>query len=129
MIRIRHAALLAFGLLTASCSKPKELGYDKLGYNNGIFTDPETKQGFTGIARDYHKKTGALKSEYPMKDGKLHGTVREWFPDGKKLSEIEYRNGEHHGLCKEWKSDGTPFCERVFEHDHMVREKKIEPTP
>ncbi len=125
MLRIRLAALCAFSLLTTSCGKPKEIGYDKLGYDNGIFTDPETKQGFTGIARDYHKKNGGLKSEYPMKDGKLHGMVKEWFPDGKPLSEIEYRNGEHHGLCKEWTADGKPFCERVYENDHLVSEKKL----
>jgi len=124
-LRVRHVALCALAFLTASCAKPKEISYNKLGYDNGIFIDPETKQGFTGIARDYHKKSGALKSEYPMKEGKLHGTVREWFPDGKPLSEIEYRNGEHHGLCKEWTADGQPFCERVFEHDRMVSEKKL----
>lgn len=128
MIRLRIIPI-AFGLMALAVfasDKPKEISYSKLGYENGIFTDPDTRQGFTGIARDFHKKGGALKSEYPMKDGKLHGTVREWFPDGKPLSEIEYREGEHHGLCKEWTADGKLFCERVYEKDRLVSEKKIE---
>ena len=112
-------------LLVAACNKPQELSYDKLGYENGAFTDPETKQGFTGIARDYHRKNGAIKAEYPMKGGRLHGTVKEWFPDGKPLSEIQYRDGEHHGLCKEWTADGKLFCERVYENNRMLSEKSL----
>ncbi len=125
MLIIRLAVLCVLTHLITSCAKTKEMSYAKLGYDKDIFTDPETKQGFTGIARDYHKKNGAIKAEYPMKDGKFHGTVKEWFPDGKPLSEIEYRNGEHYGLCKEWTADGQPFCERVYDHDHLVSEKKL----
>ncbi len=123
-LRIRYVAFCFFALLTTSWGNPKEVSYTKLGYDNGILIDPDTKQAFTGIARDHHKN-GAIKSEYPIKDGKLHGTIKEWFPDGKPLSEIEYFNGEHHGLCKEWTSDGKPYRECVYEHDHLVSEKKL----
>lgn len=127
MIRLRiiTVAFVLIAQAVAADDKPKEISYSKLGYDNGIFIDPDTKQGFTGIARDFHKKSGAIKSVYPMKDGKLHGTIKEWFPDGKPLSEIEYRDGEHHGLCKEWTADGQPFCERIYDHDRMVSEKKL----
>ena len=121
----RVILVLVAGLTLSSCGKPKELAYSKLGYNDGVLTDPETSRPFTGIARDVYKD-GKPKAEYPIKDGKFHGLVREWHPNGKLSSETEFTDGEHNGTNKEWTADGLPYIERVYDHEHIVREKTFE---
>lgn len=115
--------LAATALSLGSCSKPKEFPYQKLAYHDGGFTDPETGQPFSGIAKDYHKD-GSLKAEFPMKKGKFHGTVKEWHPNGKVAAETEFKEGERTGINREWTADGRPFMERVYDHDRIVSEKK-----
>ncbi len=123
-MRRRLAGLLCLSLILAmgSCSKPKEALYQKLGYHNDLFTDPATKEPFTGIAKDSYAD-GKLKAEYPIKDGQFHGTVREWWANGNKKAETEYQNGERMGKNVEWKEDGTLYHERVYDHEHIVSEK------
>jgi len=116
------AATACMGLVLASCSKPKEADYGKLGYDHEMFTDPETKQPFTGIAREAYKN-GKPKAEYPFKNGKFEGTVKEWWENGNKKAETEFKNGERVGKNTEWKADGTLFHERVYDHDRIVSEK------
>ena len=51
------------GAPAAEATAPsKEADYAKLGYSNGIFTDPDTKQPFTGIARQ-KDPNGTLRGE------------------------------------------------------------------
>jgi antitoxin component YwqK of YwqJK toxin-antitoxin module len=105
-----------------SCSKPKEALYKKLGYHNDLLTDPDTKEPFTGIARESYPD-GKPKAEYPIKAGRFHGSVREWWANGNKKAETEFQNGERVGKNTEWKEDGTLFHERVYDHDHIASEK------
>ncbi len=125
-IRLVSLVLLA-GLVSmvASCGKPKEIEYKKLGYSDNVFTDPDTKQPFTGIARDSYKD-GKPKAEYPCRNGKFHGTVREWHANGQNLAETEFKDGERTGLNREWTESGQPYIERVYDHDRIVSEKKFE---
>ena len=41
---------------------------------------------FTGLARDTHKN-GKPKGEYPFREGRLHGVVREWWDNGQLSTE------------------------------------------
>ena len=76
----------------------------------------------SGLIRVYQKWTGALKMEFSVKNGKLHGTEKEFFmrvdvdQDSTRgvfeevgkvaLSEIEYRDGKMHGLYIERHQNG-----------------------
>ncbi len=117
--------LFASGLLLTSCSKPKEADYEKLGYSNNVFSDPETGTAFTGIARQKYPD-GKLRGEYPFKNGKFHGTVKEWHPNGKPSSETEFKDGERSGQNKEWTDAGLPYRERVYDRDRIVSEKNFD---
>src|SRR3954454_21899531 len=68
--------VLATILSLVSCGKPKELAYKSLGYTNGILTEPGSNVPFTGVARDSYKD-GKPKAEYPCRNGKFQGTVKE----------------------------------------------------
>jgi antitoxin component YwqK of YwqJK toxin-antitoxin module len=121
------ATLLIPFLLLTSCSPPKEIDYDKLKYSNDFYLDPDTGKGFTGIARQKYPD-GKQKAEYPFKEGRFHGTVKEWHPNGKPSAETEFKNGERSGKNIEWTATGAIYNERVYDHDHIVSEKKPEPT-
>ncbi len=137
MIRLSRSFLLALGIvaLFSACGEkeksaagpPKEVSYSKLIYESlgtdAIFLDPDTNKGFTGIARDHDKK-GALISEFPFKDGRFHGLVKEWYPSGKPKSETEFAAGLRSGRNIEWTEDGAVFSERVYDKDKIVSEKK-----
>ena len=105
-----------------SCAKPKEMFLSKLDFD-GIktFLDPETHKGFTGIARDNHKN-GQPRIEWPMKNGLMHGEIREWYSDGKQLSVTEFKDGERCGKNVEWSKNGELYMERVYDHDRIVSE-------
>lgn len=113
-------------LLLASCSPPKDADYDKLGYSNGVFSDPATKAPFTGIARQKYKD-GKQRAEYPFKNGRFHGTVKEWHPNGKPSAETEFKNGERSGKNTEWNLDGSLYRERVYgEGEKILSEKNYD---
>lgn len=120
-----HAGLLLFTLVLSQCSKPKEALYNDLKYEsvNGLpfFKDPDTNQGFTGIAKDINKK-GELVAIYPMKNGKFHGTVQEFYPDSKPKSNTDFVNGERNGKNIEWKENGEIYNQRVYDRDRIVSE-------
>jgi antitoxin component YwqK of YwqJK toxin-antitoxin module len=120
--RVVMLCLLAF---LASCGKPKEVPYLKLGYDGTTLTDPETKKPFTGISRQYHKD-GQVSMEAPLKNGKFHGMVREWYPNGKKKAETEFANGERNGKCTEWTEAGLLFVECVYVRDKEVSRKEYQ---
>src|SRR3954449_3565454 len=99
--------VLAAALLT-SCGHPKQVDYDKLIYSQDFFTDPDTGKGFTGIAVQ-KDKSGKLRGEYPFKDGRFDGVVKEWHGNGKPSAETEFKNGERCGRNIEWTEAGLPF--------------------
>ena len=117
---------LAFslGLGLTSCGKPAEIEYAKLKYSDsGLFLDPATQKPFTGIARE-HYPNGQASKEYPMKNGQLHGLVKEWYKNGQASASTEFQNGERTGQNTEWKESGALYMQRVYDHDHIVSEKK-----
>jgi antitoxin component YwqK of YwqJK toxin-antitoxin module len=108
---------------TAPTSPPKEADYAKLGYSKNVFTDPETKQPFTGIARQ-KDPDGKLRGEYPFNDGRMHGTVKEWHANGKPSAETEFKNGERHGKNIEWTDDGKLYREREYGPGEKILSEK-----
>ena len=126
-MKLLPALLSLLGLLItlSSCSPPKEADYAKLGYKDSVFTDPDTQQAFTGIARQKHPD-GSLRGEYPFKNGRFHGTVKEWHANGRPSAETEFRNGERTGRNIEWTEAGLPYRERVYERDKIVSEKNYD---
>jgi antitoxin component YwqK of YwqJK toxin-antitoxin module len=56
----------------------------------------------TGLLREYDAE-GQLVREVPMRDGREHGTVRDWAPyAGHPFGQAQYRNGKLHGRVREW---------------------------
>lgn len=125
MTLLRTFLTLLAALALVSCSKPKEADYAKLKYHNDLFTDPQTGDPFTGMAREAYR-SGKPKAEYPFKDGKFDGTVKEWWENGNKKAETEFQAGERVGHNTEWTEAGKLFRERVYDHDRIASEKNYD---
>jgi antitoxin component YwqK of YwqJK toxin-antitoxin module len=108
-------------VMQQAAAQPKEEDYAKLKYRNELFTDPQSGQPFTGIAHDSYK-SGKPKAEYPFKNGKYDGTVKEWWENGNKKAETEFKDGERLGKNSEWTEAGKLFHTRVYDHDRIVSE-------
>lgn len=80
---------------------------------------------YTGLAQDRHKD-GKLKGEYPFKEGRLHGVVREWWENGQLSTETNFDQGKRHGLNRYWSKKGELIKEQVYEQDKSVSEKHYE---
>jgi antitoxin component YwqK of YwqJK toxin-antitoxin module len=100
-----------------------EVPYAKLEWKDDVYF----WQGkpFTGVAKDKHKD-GKPKGEYPFKDGRLHGVVREWWDNGQLSTETHFENGQRHGLNRYWSMKGELMKEQVYERDKSVSEKHFD---
>ncbi len=49
---------------------------------------------------------GGAGGETPYVEGKIHGSVREWYPDGRLALEAQYEYGDRVGVNRTWWPDG-----------------------
>ena len=63
-----------------------------------------------GVKKEYDDN-GTVVKEYELKDGKLHGEMKFFFPNGKIQEISTFLNGKRNGLCKRFNEEG----EREFE--------------
>lgn len=62
-----------------------------------------------------------MKRYTEYKNGLMHGTYRQWAPNGQLVAEYEYANDELHGRYRRWTADGELECD--IEHEHGVEVK------
>jgi len=79
---------------------------DLLQDRNGVYYLPNEAKPFTGVG--VRKYKSGQKEEETFKDGKQHGSVTGWYPNGQKRSEITYKDGKRDGLLTAtvWKPNG-----------------------
>ena len=66
-----------------------------------------TSNYFTGLAVEYYKSTGRLKSRTVISNGFLHGLSEGWYTNGQ-IQVMEYfTNGVSHGRRTKWYSNGA----------------------
>lgn len=68
-----------------------------------------------GIYRAWNEQ-GRLREEAHYNDGKFHGTVITFYPNGRKASERMFDDGVEHGVSTEWTRDGLIIAHGTNEH-------------
>lgn len=134
--------ILLFSLVCLTQSiqaqQKKKIPYSELDVIKGLFFQPNTIDPYTGTAFEEFP-SGKKQMEVPIKNGKIHGKVRNWEKNGQKVVEMEYdmgvkvnterewystgkeklvvsyQNGLPHGVCTEWHKKGTKKSEGYFE--------------
>lgn len=119
-------AMLAMSLAPPSCKKEPVVPYGQLEWKDESFY--LNGQPFDGIAQDRHPN-GQLKSDYPMKNGRPHGLVREWWENGQLSTETHFENGQRHGSNRYWNKEGRLLKNQVYDHDKSISEKVYPTTP
>ncbi len=76
---------------------------------------------FTGIVFDTNEK-GIVQEELMFRDGKLHGTLKEWDNEGKLISKECFKNGMQHGEQKKW-FEGELIEHSIFKENKFIEEK------
>lgn len=118
--------LLAASISLPSCKKQPVVQYGQLEWKDEVFY--LNGQPFSGIAQDRHPN-GQLRSEYPMKNGKPHGVVREWWDNGQPSTETNFENGERHGRNRYWNREGRQTKEQMYDHGKSISEKVFSSSP
>ncbi len=68
------------------------------------------------VGKRVFDKNGVLEYECPYKNGKRHGWVYEWYPDGGLVSALPYDNGREHGTATVWGESGAFLGSYTMEH-------------
>ncbi|MBX7207736.1 MAG: hypothetical protein K1X78_05475 [Verrucomicrobiaceae bacterium] len=118
-------AALVVCLLPGGCKKQPVVPYGQLEWKDESFF--LNGKPFNGIAQDKHAN-GQMRAEYPMKNGKPHGVVREWWDNGQPSTETHFENGQRHGSNRYWNREGRLLKEQEYDHDKSISEK-VYPTP
>lgn len=120
---MKHLPLVFLFLTLSLQAQAVELpavSYSQLEWKDDVFF--LAGKPYTGMARDNHKN-GKPRAEYPFKEGRLHGVVKEWWDNGQLSTETHFENGKRHGLNRYWSKSGKLMKEQVYEHDKSVSEK------
>lgn len=129
--------IFVFTALLSEAQQKKKIEFSGLDVINGLFYQPNTIAPYTGTAFEQHPND-KKKMEVPIKDGKPHGKITEWAPNGKKVYQAEYNmgtqinteeqwyatgtkklivhyeNGQPQGICTEWHKNGQKKSEGQF---------------
>ncbi len=101
--------MLSLGLIFVSSSMDaqvkKKIPFYELDIIKGLYFQPNTIDPYTGLAFEEFPN-GKRQMEVQIKNGKIHGKVKEWERSGKKVFEAEYENGAQVGKEEQWYSDG-----------------------
>jgi antitoxin component YwqK of YwqJK toxin-antitoxin module len=68
-----------------------------------------------GRYRDW-EEDGSLWREIDYKDGKVHGAMVTFYPNGQKASETAYAEGKPEGLSSTWNRDGVIVAQGTNRH-------------
>jgi len=85
----------------------------QLDINNNLLFRPNTMNPFTGLAYEEYPG-GRKKIHVPIKDGKVHGTVKEWEKNGQKIQEATFEHGVQTGVEKQWFASGSKKLEIAY---------------
>lgn len=59
-------------------------------------------------------QSGQVKMEGPMKNGKMEGEWKAFFPDGRMQSHGYFKDGERTGKSMVWRQNGNMQCEGFY---------------
>ena len=91
--------------------KQAEIDISELGELSGVFVVRTSGQPFSG------RVTGDVSGT--LKQGRWHGRVTSFFPDGQAQSEAHFRRGVMHGVNRSWYPGGQLRSESTFVHGDL----------
>lgn len=105
----------------------KELPSSELISKDGLIYVEKTNELFTGkMIENYATpkdtagtKSGSIKYSKTYKNGKLHGSFKEWYGDGQNKTEGSHKNGVREGRWRWWFSNAQLKIDCKFINDEL----------
>ena len=104
----------------------KEVPYNELGYDKGLFT--KDKKPFTGTSVLKHSN-GKIGGRYQFVDGIYDGIVEEWYENGQRSAYKMYKDGMRHGITTYWDEEGKPTKQVLYTDDEETEVKTGDQIP
>lgn len=73
---------------------------------------------YQGIAAKYRNQE--ITAIYELRDGKMHGTFKEFYPGGQLKTSTHYEDGRRDGECTYWYADGKKEAFMIYEAGFLV---------
>ena len=96
-----------------SAQHKKKISIFELDKINGLYFQPNTIKPYSGTAIETFTN-GDKKRHVPIKEGKIHGTIKEWAQNGRKIVESQYEMGVQIGQERHWYDNGKLQLEVSF---------------
>ncbi len=74
--------------------------------DSGVSDDKKSVFVLKTTIQRYFYRTGLIREEIPLRNGRRHGVARTWHRNGQLASEEPYQNGLPHGVCRQWDETG-----------------------
>jgi len=67
-----------------------------------------------GFSIEWNATTGRQVACYPYSQGRLHGMVQAWYPNGRPRWQLAYRQGQRHGALRAWYPNGRTMRTETY---------------
>lgn len=74
------------------------------------------------VEKEYYEN-GKLMSETPYKDNKANGVDKMYYENGRLMGEARYKNGKRNGVEKAYYSSSEPFADVIWNNGEITSAK------
>jgi len=95
---------------------PNEYTRDQVIKDKDLTIDAKSRIPINGVVKEFYESSHALKSIIEYKNGKLNGSSKGYFANGKLQVEGKFINGDSEGILKEYYESGKLFKEIAYKN-------------
>jgi len=114
----KYIVYIASLVIFASCSSSGVVLSEK-ELPEEIFFLPDQIKPYTGKCVVYFNNSEIVKQEMSFKNGKLEGTLINYYCNGNIKRKGEYSNGLYNGKWEQWAEDGKKLYEVHYQNDTL----------
>ena len=103
-----------------SFSAGKVLRDEDVVFKEGLVYVKSENKAYTGTLEGYNER-GVLEARKEFKNGKMDGSSKIFYPNGKVLSEATFKDGNQVGVQKDYYEDGKIKAELPYKNDVIER--------
>ena len=74
-----------------------------------------------GTIKNYNEVTGKLETEGELKNGKVEGTMKVYYPNGKIQMEANFKDDKLEGIVKRYDESGKITSEEFYKNGNRIK--------
>ncbi len=92
----------------------------RYGYEGHLTSIVNIQNGVKNGAEIWYDGRGRIIREVPYVNGRIHGTKKDFYPNGDVLGAIPYKYGMKDGIAYSYNRDGSVHRKVKFQNDRMI---------